>query len=76
MPATVKYINSENPKNNFAKVSDFWSLAKPRVMVLAIFTAFVGMVVAPNGIHPISGVLAIIAIALGAGASGALNMWY
>jgi protoheme IX farnesyltransferase len=63
-------------KKHFAKVSDFWVLAKPRVMVLAIFTAFVGMVIAPKGIHPVSGVLAIIAIALGSGSSGALNMWY
>jgi len=57
-------------------VGDFIELMKPRVMSLVVFTAFVGMVVAPGGIHPVIGSIAILCIAVGAGASGALNMWY
>jgi protoheme IX farnesyltransferase len=49
---------------------------KPRVMALAVFTAFVGLVVAPGTINPATAVAAILAIAVGAGAAGALNMWY
>jgi protoheme IX farnesyltransferase len=49
---------------------------KPRVMSLVVFTALTGMVAAPGSIHPVLGVIAILAIAIGAGASGALNMWY
>lgn len=59
-----------------ARVEDYISLLKPRVMSLVVFTAFVGMVVAPGGIHPFVGILSIVCIAIGAGASGALNMWY
>ena len=55
---------------------DFIELMKPRVMSLVVFTALVGLVVAPGGIHPLLGAIAIAAIAVGAGASGALNMWY
>jgi len=57
-------------------VSDFIDLMKPRVMSLVIFTALVGMVAAPGTLHPILGIIALISIAIGAGASGALNMWY
>ncbi len=57
-------------------VGDYWALMKPRVMSLVIFTAFVGMMVAPGTIHPFIGMVAILCIAVGAGASGALNMWY
>lgn len=57
-------------------VSDYFSLLKPRVMSLVIFTAFVGIVTAPGHIHPWFGAMALLAIAIGAGASGALNMWY
>lgn len=59
-----------------AQVKDYLALLKPRVMSLVIFTAFVGMVVAPAGLHPFEAALAIVCIAIGAGASGALNMWY
>jgi heme o synthase len=52
------------------------SLAKPRVMALALFTAFVGLMIAPIRLDPLAGVIAILAIAAGAGAAGALNMWY
>ena len=49
---------------------------KPRVMSLVVFTALVGMVVAPGPLHPVLGFVALLCIAIGAGASGALNMWY
>jgi len=57
-------------------VGEFVELMKPRVMSLVVFTALTGMVAAPGTIHPVIGVIALLAIAVGAGASGALNMWY
>jgi protoheme IX farnesyltransferase len=57
-------------------VEDFVSLMKPRVMSLVVLTALTGMVAAPGDIHPVLGLIAIVAITIGAGASGALNMWY
>jgi heme o synthase len=57
-------------------VGDFVALMKPRVMALVVFTALVGMVLAPAGQHPVLAVIALVCIAAGAGASGALNMWY
>ncbi|WP_419693536.1 heme o synthase [Mesorhizobium muleiense] len=59
-----------------ATVGDFFALLKPRVMALAVFTAFVGLMVAPGAMNPVIAVIAIGAIAVGAGAAGALNMWY
>jgi protoheme IX farnesyltransferase len=59
-----------------ARVEDYISLLKPRVMSLVVFVGLVGMLVAPGSIHPIIGLIAIACIAIGAGASGALNMWY
>ncbi len=59
-----------------ATVHDYWQLMKPRVMSLAIFTALVGIVAAPGTLHPVLALTAILCIAVGAGASGALNMWY
>ena len=55
---------------------DFWALTKPRVMSLVVFTALCGLLAAPGTINPIIGFTAIMCIALGAGASGALNQWY
>lgn len=55
---------------------DFFALLKPRVMSLVVFTAFVGLLLAPGEINPVIGFIAILSIAVGAGASGALNMWY
>ncbi|RMB04662.1 heme o synthase [Eilatimonas milleporae] len=54
----------------------FIELLKPRVMSLVIFTAFVGMMAAPGGLHPVLAMASLALIAVGAGASGALNMWY
>jgi protoheme IX farnesyltransferase len=59
-----------------ARVADYFELLKPRVMSLVVFTALVGMLLAPGGINPVVGLVAILCIAVGAGASGALNMWY
>ncbi|MDO1581301.1 heme o synthase [Rhizobium oryzicola] len=59
-----------------AGARDFFELLKPRVMSLVVFTAFVGLVLAPGHINPVLGAIAILCIAVGAGASGALNMWY
>jgi len=58
------------------RMSDFFALMKPRVMFLAVFTAFVGMMLAPVHPGPVLGSIAMLAIALGAGAAGVLNMWY
>jgi heme o synthase len=55
---------------------DYFALLKPRVMSLVIFTAFVGIIAAPGELHPLLALAALLAIAVGAGASGALNMWY
>ena len=55
---------------------DFLALTKPRVMTLVVFTGLCGMLAAPVGIHPVLGFTAILCIALGAGAAGALNQWY
>lgn len=55
---------------------DFVALLKPRVMSLVVFTALVGILVAPVALHPVEAFAAILFIALGAGASGALNMWW
>jgi protoheme IX farnesyltransferase len=57
-------------------VGDFIELMKPRVMSLVLFTAFVGMMTAPGALHPVLAFIALLSIAVGAGASGALNMWY
>lgn len=57
-------------------VGDFVQLMKPRVMTLVVLTALAAMFAAPGSLHPVIGFIAILSIAVGAGASGALNMWY
>ena len=64
------------PGISLAEPGDFFSLLKPRVMSLVVLTAVTGLVLAPGGLHPVLALISIIAIAIGAGASGALNMWY
>ncbi len=56
--------------------ADFLALLKPRVMSLVVFTGAVGIVVAPGNLHPVLALVAILCIAVGAGASGCINMWY
>jgi len=65
-----------NPRISEAEVGDYIALLKPRVMSLVVFTALVGLVIAPVHVHPILAFTAILCIAVGAGASGALNMAY
>lgn len=68
------YTAIEQPQD--AGFGDFVQLLKPRVMSLVVFTAMVGLLVAPVHVHPLVGFASILFIALGGGASGALNMWY
>ena len=64
------------PHISEATVGDYVALLKPRVMSLVVFTALVGIVIAPGHMHPVMAFTALLCIAVGAGASGALNMWY
>ncbi len=64
------------PGPSLATPRDYFALLKPRVMSLVVFTALVGMVAAPGHMNPVIGAVALLFIAVGAGASGALNMWY
>jgi protoheme IX farnesyltransferase len=59
-----------------AEVADYVEILKPRVMALVVFTGFVGLVVAPGHLHPVLAVVAVLCLAVGAGAAGAINMWY
>ena len=59
-----------------ASVGDYIALLKPRVMSLVVFTGFVGLAIAPGDIHPVLAAIAVMCIAVGAGAAGAINMWY
>src|SRR5712672_653594 len=78
MRATVPLSLLQLPArpDSAARLADFASLMKPRVMLLAVFTAFVGLMIAPGHLDPLLGSIAILAIAAGAGAAGVLNMWY
>ena len=58
------------------EVADYIALLKPRVMSLVVFTAFAGLYLAPGTLHPVIALVAVLCIAVGAGASGAINMWY
>ncbi len=59
-----------------ARVGDFLDLLKPRVMSLVVFSGFAGLFVAPGTLHPLLAAVAVLCIAVGAGAAGAINMWY
>jgi protoheme IX farnesyltransferase len=74
--AYVHHSNEISTGAHEARVEDYLALLKPRVMSLVVFTAVVGLLLAPGGINPFVGAVAILCIAIGAGASGALNMWY
>jgi protoheme IX farnesyltransferase len=77
--ALAMSIQSEIVQSDLAlepSVGDFIQLMKPRVMALVVFTALAAMLAAPGTLNPVLGTIAIICIAIGAGASGALNMWY
>jgi protoheme IX farnesyltransferase len=78
MRATIPLSHLQLPSraDSAARLADFVSLMKPRVMSLAVFTALVGLMIAPGHLDPLLGSVAILAIATGAGAAGVLNMWY
>lgn len=74
---TAQTISAEAvPLTGTASVRDYIALLKPRVMSLVVFTGFVGLAIAPGEIHPVLAAIAVLCIAVGAGASGAINMWY
>jgi protoheme IX farnesyltransferase len=74
--ATPILDSDASAKSAQGDLGDYFALMKPRVMSLAVFTALAGMIAAPNPVHPVIAVTALIFIAMGAGAAGALNMWY
>lgn len=75
--AALQSASSAPPiEPSLAEASDYFALMKPRVMSLVVFTAFVGMMVAPGQLHPVLGIASLLCIAIGAGAAGVLNMWY
>jgi protoheme IX farnesyltransferase len=61
---------------SLASPGDYFALLKPRVMSLVVFTALTGLMLAPSGVNPVIGFISILAIAVGAGAAGCLNMWW
>ena len=67
---------SSQLRTDEAQFGDYFALLKPRVMTLVVFTALVGLLAAPVPVHPVIGFCAILFIAVGGGASGALNMWW
>jgi protoheme IX farnesyltransferase len=67
---------STRPQGGQGTARDYLALLKPRVMSLVLFTALVGLAIAPGHINPVIAFAALLCIAVGAGASGALNMWY
>ncbi len=74
-----RFASSSHPADPLAghwSLSDIVALTKPRVMMLAVFTALVGLSIAPSRPDPLTAFVAALAIAAGAGAAGALNMWY
>ena len=74
--SVVDHNAIELPRISEAEVGDYIALLKPRVMSLVIFTALVGLMIAPVHVHPVLAITSILCIAVGAGASGALNMAY
>ncbi len=74
--ASFTMNDSRAPHVPVAAPSDYFALLKPRVMSLVIFTALAGILMAPTLPHPVIAFASLLAIAVGAGASGALNMWY
>ena len=71
---SVKY--STVIEEDQSSLEDFIVLLKPRVMALAVFTSICGIILAPTSLHPFFFFLSIFCISLGAGGSGAINMWY
>ncbi len=76
VPHEVSSDTLTTPMGGQGSLEDYLALLKPRVMSLVVFSGVVGLVAAPGHVHPWLGFIAILCIAIGAGASGALNMWY
>jgi protoheme IX farnesyltransferase len=74
--AAIKLQSTEAAAPVSPRVEDFFALLKPRVMSLVVFSGLAGLLVAPGHLHPVLAAVAILCIAIGAGASGAINMWY
>ncbi len=70
------YRTIEQPDSALAGPGDYFALLKPRVVSLVVFSGLAGLLVAPGSIHPLIAAVAVLCIAVGAGASGAINMWY
>ena len=75
-PGRMQATADAGPTVSTAMPSDYFALLKPRVMRLVVFTALVGLLLAPGPISPWLAAIAVLCIAVGAGASGALNQWY
>lgn len=75
-PSLATSGETASPTSSAATVKDYLLLMKPRVMSLVVFTAFAGLLAAPGSMHPLTAAAAVLAVAVGAGAAGALNMWY
>ena len=75
-PETVQPDTTRPDLTQAARWQDYFQLMKPRVMSLVVFTGLTGLLAARAPIHPVLGAIAVLCIAVGAGASGALNMWY
>src|SRR5262245_24984629 len=76
MSDTAQILTSSFDVAPASRVRDYVDLLKPRVMSLVVFTGLVGVLIAPGHLHPFAAALAVLAIALGSGAAGAINMWY
>lgn len=76
MPQTSVTQAQAYAEPSLAGAGDYFALMKPRVMSLVVFTALTGLAIAPGHVHPLIGFTALLCIAVGAGAAGALNMWY
>jgi protoheme IX farnesyltransferase len=72
----VSSLAEKSHRGEAGRVVDFVALLKPRVMSLVVFTGFAGLVVAPGALHPVLAAVAVLCIAVGSGAAGAINMWY
>ena len=70
------YRTIERSEASLAEPGDYFALLKPRVVSLVVFSGLAGLLVAPGSIHPLIAAVAVLCIAVGAGASGAINMWY
>lgn len=74
-PQGAETLNSEDAEPRF-RVNDFAVLLKPKIMSLVVFTGLVGILMAPGGADATTGLITVLCIAIGAGAAGAINMWY